>query len=186
MRQGLGYTARMTLLLSVALVAMFLMLALCESTSAQPVTKGLPPRAIVVKQPEVKRVRNLPANHATIRHNGVLLHISKGRFYRSVNSFYILSMPPVGVRVNILPPSRVLFRFEERPYYCFGGVIYRKIITGGYEVVAPEIGMIVPELPEVGVSELSLDGRIYYKHNYNLYRAVPTRRGVRYEVIANN
>lgn len=184
MRQRVSYTAKMTSLLVVSSLVMFLMLALCEPASAQRIHRSrVPSRAVVVNRPAVKSVRTIRPNHATIRYNGVLLHISNGKFYRNVNSRYILSMPPMGVRVKTLPSSRVLFRYANRPYYCYGGVIYRKIDSGEYEVVAPKVGMIVPELPEAGVTELSVDDKIYYEYDDIIYKAVPTKRGVQYEVI---
>ncbi len=186
MNKKVSYTAKMTSLLAISSLVMFLMLALCEPASAQRVARSrIPSRAVVVNRPAVKSVGTIRANHATIRHNGVLLHISKGKFYRKVNSNYVLSMPPIGVRVKTLPSARVLFRFNNRPYYCYGGVIYSKIESGEYEVVAPKVGMVVPELPEAGVSELSIDGKIYYEYDEILYKAVPTKRGVQYEVIEN-
>ncbi|MFI3306231.1 MAG: DUF6515 family protein [Rikenellaceae bacterium] len=186
MNKRVSSTAKIRSLLSISSLVLFLMLGLCEPTSAQIVTRNrVPSRAIVVNRPAVKSVRTIRSSHATIRHNGVLLHISKGKFYRQVNSKYILSMPPIGVRVKTLPSSRVLFRYDNRPYYCYGGVIYRKIDSGEYEVASPKEGMIVPELPETGVTELSIDDKIYYEYDEILYKAVPTKRGVQYEVIEN-
>ncbi len=186
MNREVRYGANMTSLLATSLWVIFLMLVLCDFASAQSVTLSrIPARAVVVSHPAVKSVRAIRTNYTTTRYNGVLLHISKGKFYRKVNSSYILAMPPVGVRVKALPSSRVLFRYANRPYYCYGGVIYRRIDSGEYEVVAPKIGMVVPELPEVGVAELSIDDRIYYEYDGVMYKAVPTNRGVQYKVIEN-
>lgn len=186
MNQKGNYTSKITSILTFLSLVMFLMLALCEPISAQRIYRSrVPSRAIVINSPRVKSVRTIRADHATIRHNGVLLHISKGKFYRKVNSSYILSMPPIGIRVKSIPSARVVFRFNNCSYYCYGGILYSKVKSGEYEVVVPEVGMIVPELPETGVTELSIDDKIYYEYDGTMYKAVPTKRGVQYEVIEN-
>lgn len=51
-----------------------------------------------------------------------------------------------------------------------------------YEVVKPEKGMIVPQLPANNVETVWLHGVAYYLFDDVLYREIPTQTGIQYEV----
>ncbi|MFI3286556.1 MAG: DUF6515 family protein [Rikenellaceae bacterium] len=169
-----------------SLMLLFGMLLFGDVALAHVEAKGKSPsRAVVVKHPSVKSVRRMSSKHTTIRYNDIVFHLSKGKYYRKVDSRYVLIMPPVGLRVQFLPDGSSSFRFKSRYYHCAGGVIYVKVREDEYKVVAPEVGMIVPELPEVGVRELSIDNDIYYEYDDVLYKAIVTRQGVEYKVVGS-
>lgn len=80
------------------------------------------------------------------------------------------------------PHRCVVIRFRDIPYYYAAGVYYRKV-GKEYEVILPEIGMQVPELPEYGVQTIETDDGIRFVYDGVIYKAVPTKKGVKYEVV---
>ena len=87
----------------------------------------------------------------------------------------------VGMRLAKRPHRCVVIRFRDIPYYYAAGVYYRKA-GKEYEVILPEIGMQVPELPEYGVRTIETDDGIRFVYDGVIYKAVPTKKGVKYEV----
>ena len=79
------------------------------------------------------------------------------------------------------PHRCIAIRFRDVPYYYAAGVYYRKV-GKEYEVVLPQIGMQVPELPEYGVKTIETDDGIRFVYDGVIYKAVPTKKGVKYEV----
>lgn len=88
--------------------------------------------------------------------------------------------PPIGGHVG---PMHYGMRFTHRPvgvavdfrdvnFIYDNGVFYSRI-RGGYEVVRPQIGMIVPSLP-MGHTVIIKNGRKHFVHNGIMYS--PTRR----------
>ena len=67
----------------------------------------------------------------------------------------------VGMRLAKRPHRCVVIRFRDIPYYYAAGVYYRKV-GKEYEVILPEIGMQVPELPEYGVRTIETDDGIRF------------------------
>ncbi len=136
-----------------------------------------------VKKPQTKIVKRLPIRHKTVKHAGNTFHMNKGKYYRKLGSKYMMVPPPIGLRVAALPIGRIVFHFNSRPYYCYDGAIYSQVGDNQYEVVTPEIGMVVPELPEVNVREVSINNKIYFEYDDILYKQIPTQSGLQYEVI---
>ncbi len=171
------------LMMMVVLISCFSLSSSSSYAQRVVVRSRVPARAVVVKYPKVTTVRKMPSASVAIRHNNISFHVSGGRYYRNVRGKFFLTMPPIGLRVTTLPSSRVSFMYKRRLYFCSAGVIYIECEDGGYEVASPEVGMVVPELPEVGIRELSIDDKIYYEYDEILYKPIPTEDGIQYEVV---
>lgn len=137
----------------------------------------------VVKKAQTKVVKKLPAKKSTVKHAGISYYASAGKYYRKLGTKYLMVTAPIGLRVAALPVGRIVFHFNNHPYYCYDGAIYSAVSNNEYEVVTPEVGMVVPQLPEVNVREVSIDDKIYFEFDNILYKQIPTQDGLQYEVI---
>ncbi len=146
-----------------------------QSYKGKPVT--------VVKSPKPKSVAKLPPTKYPIKHNGVNYYRNGSKFYKQVNGRFVLTVLPFGLRVPIIPAVHTIFRFNNINYYSSEGVIYQEAGNDEYVVVEPQVGMVVPELPMVNVSEVSIDGMVYFEFDGILYKQVPTVSGLQYEVV---
>lgn len=90
---------------------------------------------------------------------------------------------PVGKRVKSCPRNSVRIVYHGCPFFYIAGMFYKQLTGGQYEVVNPEIGMVVPSLPEDNVSRLRVDGRTVYLCGGVLYEPLDTHSGVQYEVV---
>lgn len=88
----------------------------------------------------------------------------------------------IGTRLNKRPHHSTLIRFHNVPYYYKDGLFYKKIHKI-YEAVSPEIGMVVPELPENGVSIINSKNGPRYVYDGVVYKEIPTKKGLKYEVV---
>ncbi|MFI3266145.1 MAG: DUF6515 family protein [Rikenellaceae bacterium] len=154
--------------------------------STQNKTPDKKSEKVVVKNSRVKSVNKIsPKKYTAVKHNGYTVYASNNKYYRKVNDKYIHVMPPFGLKVSLLPTHRTLFNFGNKVYYCAAGAIYQKLSSTEYIVVEPEVGMVVPELPEVNVREVSIDGYIYFEFDDIIYKQVPTTQGIQYEVVGS-
>lgn len=78
-------------------------------------------------------------------------------------------MPPVGTHYREHPQHCISISFNHAPYFFAEGIFYR-YANASYVVVRPEIGMIVPLLPETGVYRIKKKGEILYVCHDVLYR----------------
>lgn len=145
-----------------------------KTTSGKTVT--------VVKDSKPKTVSKVPTKAVTVRFKGANYYRNGSKYYKMVGTKYVLTPPPFGLRVSIIPAIHTVFRFNNINYYCAEGVIYQPTSDDQFEVVQPEIGMVVPELPEVNVREVNIDGTIYFEFEGILYKQIPTATGVQYKV----
>lgn len=88
----------------------------------------------------------------------------------------------VGSRVRVLPPKTVVIKFQKTPFIYAEGVFYRKLCSNEYEVVKPEIGMVIPELPRYNVEKVCVNGEDLFLFEGTLYKQIPTTQGVQYRV----
>lgn len=115
-----------------------------------------------------------------IKHHSGMFYYKKGVYYKLVGDKYIVSRPPKGVRVSVLPEPRVLW-VANRQYHYYYGTFY--VMRGNeYEVVAPPVGAIVESIPE-GYEKLEIDGNTYYIVDGVQYKAVVYDGEIWYEVI---
>ena len=61
--------------------------------------------------------------------------------------------------------------------------LYGKNPSRMFEPSSGGIGMQVPELPEYGVKTIETDDGIRFVYDGAIYKAVPTKKGVKYEVV---
>lgn len=113
---------------------------------------------VIVKPKVTKTITVLPAKHTTYIHGKTKYYVSDGRYYRPANNGYILVTLPGGIRVNVLSYRHVKATLGKTIYYYSGGT-YNKPKSGNneYEVVVPKIGMIVPNLPDMNVEEVTIN-----------------------------
>lgn len=136
----------------------------------------------VEKNAKVKTVNNISKNYTTVKHNNVTYYVSAGKYYKKVGTTYKLVAAPYGVKVQTLPSKYSTFNYLNALYLLCDGIIYRQLSNNYYETVEPTVGMIVPELPRVNVSQISIGGEIYYEYDNIIYKPVPTVTGIQYKV----
>lgn len=78
-------------------------------------------------------------------------------------------MPPVGTHYRERPQHCIRISFNHAPYFFAEGIFYRFVNTG-YVVVRPQIGMIIPFLPETDVYKVKRKGETLYVCNDVLYK----------------
>ena len=78
-------------------------------------------------------------------------------------------MPPVGTHYRERPQHCISISFNHAPYFFAEGIFYR-YANASYVVVRPEIGMIVPLLPNTGVYRIKKKGETRFACNEVLYR----------------
>lgn len=88
----------------------------------------------------------------------------------------------IGSRVKTLPSRQVVIYYKNLPFIYAEGIFYRKLPSAEYEVIRPEVGMIVPQLPEYNVEKVRLQGETLFLFDGTLYKQVPTSQGVQYKV----
>lgn len=88
----------------------------------------------------------------------------------------------IGTRVPFRPVNSVAFYFNGIPYLFAAGVFYKECDNSEYEVIKPEIGMIVPQLPEYNVEQVTFKNETLFLFDGTLYKQIPTPEGVKYKV----
>ncbi|MFI3304397.1 MAG: DUF6515 family protein [Rikenellaceae bacterium] len=141
---------------------------------------------MVVKSPKTPTVSKAPKSSAIVSHKGNNYYRHNSKYYVKSGPKYVRTPPPFGLRVAILPALYTAFVFNNMRYYCSDGVIYSSVSgSNEYEVVEPQIGMIVPALPKVNVSQIMIDDKIYFEFEGYLYKQIPTEEGLMYEVVGS-
>lgn len=87
----------------------------------------------------------------------------------------------VGSRVKARPARSTVIYFNN-VLYLFADGVYYKSVDQEYEVIKPQIGMIVPALPEDGVKEMKIKDEVFYSYGDVLYKKVVTKDGIKFEV----
>ncbi|MBG0859659.1 MAG: hypothetical protein IQL11_09165 [Bacteroidales bacterium] len=109
---------------------------------------------------------------------------SNGRYYARHNRGYRMVPPPYGIRVSYIPRECVSVMVKGRPFFYFEGIFYRHNPPGRYyEVVAPPVGALVPQLPPSGVMVRIVNGSRFLEYDNILFMPVTTRWGVQYRVV---
>ena len=87
----------------------------------------------------------------------------------------------VGTRIKERPARSVVIYYKDATYLYADGVYY-KSVDKDYEVIKPQIGMVVPELPKEGVTKMKIKDEVLYAYDNVLYKEIPTSAGVQFEV----
>ena len=99
-----------------------------EVANAQP--RPPPPPGVVnpgrgvIYQGEI--LNTLPPGTSTIRFNSTPYYFSSGNFYSKVGNEYVKTAPPVGLRINQLPPGAVMVPGSRQKQFTYNGVTYKK------------------------------------------------------------
>lgn len=88
----------------------------------------------------------------------------------------------IGTRIKTIPAKQVVIYFNKSPYIYAEGVFYRKLSSKEYEVVKPQLGMVVPQLPQYNVEKVCIKGETLFLFDGTLYKQIPTSQGVQYQV----
>lgn len=87
----------------------------------------------------------------------------------------------VGTRIKERPARSIVIYFNDIPYLYADGMYY-KSVDKDYEVVKPQIGMVVPELPREGVTRMKIKDELFWVYDNVLYKEIPTSSGIQFEV----
>ena len=82
----------------------------------------------------------LPAGSTSIGFRGGNFFFHGGVWFRPVGARFVVTLPPVGIAVPILPPDVVTLWIGGAPYYYANGAYYAVAPGQGYVVVAPPPG----------------------------------------------
>lgn len=155
-------------------------------------------RVVKVKQKEMRQFPSSKAtvvtrhderfgpanNYQRVSHNGVDYAFRDGRYYLYRGGQYVVTTPPRGIRVAIIPAGFLTIMVRNLAYYYYGGAYYRlDVAQNTYEVVDPPMGAIVPELPQYDVNAVVVNGKTYLEYDGILYKSVVTDEGVQYKVM---
>ncbi|MDH6303924.1 hypothetical protein M2459_000256 [Parabacteroides sp. PF5-5] len=82
--------------------------------------------------------------------------------------------------VTVLPHGYRQIRHNNGVYYYAQGNYYRALPNRYYEVIRPQIGMIIPDLPHY--RKVIYKGRAYYAYQDYLYSRVRTPGGISFRL----
>jgi len=89
-----------------------------------------------------------------------------------------------GMGVGVLPPGYVQVSVGGAGFYYYNGVYFQPTTTGAYAVVAPPLGVIVPQLPDgaevvvVGSATYDYAAGTFYLQQPSGFAVVPAPLGV--------
>lgn len=91
----------------------------------------------------------LPTHALSIGFGPDRFYFHAGVWFRPYNHRYLVVLPPVGIRVPVLPPGYATVWVGSVPYYYANGVYYATAPGAAYEVVNPPPGVSAtqPEPP---------------------------------------
>jgi hypothetical protein len=141
-------------------------------------------KVVVVKTRTYRTFNSLPYGYRGFRHGGFNYYHHAGFCYSYYNNVYRIRPFPRGFRVNILPIGYHTIFYQGIPRYYYGGTYYIKD-NNAYKTDAPEIGMIVPNLPEEDLEEVKMNDTTYYEYNDILYKPIEKDGVTQYEVAGS-
>lgn len=107
----------------------------------------------------------LPSGSLSVHYGPGQFFFHSGVWFRSMGPRFIVSIPPIGIMIPILPPTYTTLWVSGAPYYYANGVYYATTPGQGYTVVAPpagvEIAQPVPQSPDAG----NLPEQVIYPRN---------------------
>lgn len=144
--------------------------------------KKVASRTVVYKRPtkKVVSVRTLP-NKTVITHKGRNYYYANRKFYTYNGGRYITILPRIGFRISVLPRGFVTIRHLNQVYFWLDGIYYQSV-DDAYQVVKPELGTVIYELPD-DYERVEIDGNTYYEFNNILYEKIQVDGTRAYEVV---
>jgi hypothetical protein len=130
-------------------------------------------------------VYNTYPRRQVIPYRGHSYYYDNGFFYRPYGSYVQVVVPPIGIRIGILPRGyRPIYRGSQA-YFYYNGIFYRQA-ERDYEVVRAPLGAELPELPD-DARVIVIDDEKYYESNGNYYKERIRSNGETwYEVVGKN
>lgn len=141
------------------------------------------PRRTVVTAPQRAKVTKVSRRANTIAYRGVNYRYHNGVFYKPYDNRFIVTRPPVGIRVNVLPANFINIWVGNRNYYYHDGIYYNEVGQNTYEVIAAPLGARISQLPPYN-EIVNINGQQYYLLEGIYYQVVQERDGrLTYEVV---
>ncbi len=84
----------------------------------------------------------MPRGYREVRMGNAVYYTHRGVFYRSGPRGYVVVLPPVGIRVPVLPPNYARVYAGGVVYYRYNNIYYQPV-AGGYIVVSTPVGTVV-------------------------------------------
>lgn len=108
-----------------------------------------------------------------------------GYGYRGGYSRYYA--PRIGFHINVLPYGYYPFYWGDDQFYYDNGLFYQQYDNStDYQVVAPPMGAIMPNVPQDAKS-ITIDGQQYYELNGVYYQPVTTSDGTTgYKIVGKD
>ena len=128
-------------------------------------------------------VRAVPRNNTVVVYSGVSYRYANGCYYKPHRSGFVVVMPPVGLRVRVLPVGYTNVVIGGRAYFYFGGVYYVQLQPNSYEIVEIPKEASLVALP-VGAETITISGKRYYKIDNTYYEKLISENGTeRYVMV---
>lgn len=120
-----------------------------------------------------------------VPYRGYSYHYDEGYFYRPPGSYVQVVVPPVGIRVAILPRGYRPIYTGGQAFFYFNGTFYRRA-EHEYEVVKAPIGAALPDIPD-RARVVVVDDQKYYEYDGTYYKERIRSNGeIWYEVVGKN
>lgn len=120
--------------------------------------------------------------HSGVKQRVTIVTTSNNKHGHKKPKKVVVKKVVVGTRVKHRPVNSIVINFNKVPFFYSKGVFYKKCSNDEYEVVKPQKGMIVPELPDYNVDEVMINGETLFLFDGTLYKQIPTSEGLQYEV----
>jgi len=96
---------------------------------------------------------------------------------------FFYGYPTLGFHMGLLPGGFYPFYCGSDLFYYSGGIFYRPMDGGGYEVTVPPVGAAVPSLPK-GAQSIVIDGKQFYTFDGVYYQESTDENGKKIFVVA--
>lgn len=136
----------------------------------------------IYRQPErVRERREFHEGYQTIRHGGRDYLYNGTSFHIFSNGRYIPVVPPVGLRIRILPPDHIRIVVGRDVYFYNAGIFFAPY-RNDFVIIEPPIGAVIYDLP-FNAYRVKIRGRIYYEWHGTLFRRIHTKYGAGFIVV---
>jgi hypothetical protein len=138
--------------------------------------------SVIYKTPKHKVItRRTLSDRRVIQFKSDRYYYDRHKFYTFSGGRYIPIIPRIGFKIDLLPLEYITIRNGNMEYYWCDGIFYNRI-DDGYEVVKPELGTVVYELPD-DVEKVEINGFVYYEFDDILYEKIQIDGTRAYEVV---